>query len=93
MKPADNQFSSLEGSVAFRLFADQDEPTLTVSEQIAAQIGDRILSGQLIPGELRSRSLPMSLQSAEAPFEMRCAFLSGRGLRQFWHGAVQSLPN
>lgn len=44
-------FARLEGAVAFRLFADRDEPTLTVAEQIAAQIGDRIIAGRIAPGE------------------------------------------
>ncbi len=48
--PADI-FSRWEGAVAFRLFADQSDPTLTVPEQIAAQVGDRILSGRMAPGE------------------------------------------
>ena len=34
-----------EGAVAFRLFADRPRPTLTVAEQIAAQVGERILDG------------------------------------------------
>ena len=53
MKPADlppDLFSPWEGAVAFRMFADQDEPTLTVSEQIAARVGDRILDGKMPPG-------------------------------------------
>jgi DNA-binding GntR family transcriptional regulator len=39
-----------EGAVAFRLFAEQDNPTLTVPQQIAARVGDRILSGQMPTG-------------------------------------------
>jgi DNA-binding GntR family transcriptional regulator len=39
------------GAVAFRLFADGSRPTLTVPEQIAARIGDRIISGALVPGD------------------------------------------
>lgn len=46
-----DQFTEWEGAVAFRLFADQADPTLTVPEQIAGRIGDRILSGQMAPGE------------------------------------------
>lgn len=38
-----------EGAVAFRLFTDGHQPTLTVAEQIAASIGDRIISGALAP--------------------------------------------
>ena len=54
MKPADADpalFAQWEGAVAFRLFGDQALPTLTVPEQIAAQVGDRILDGRLAPGE------------------------------------------
>lgn len=54
MKPLDGPadiFTRWEGAVAFRLFADQADPTLTVPEQIAAQVGDRILSGAMAPGE------------------------------------------
>lgn len=53
MKPDDTPmdlFAQSEGAVAFRVFADQDEPTLTVSEQIAARVGDRILNGAMPPG-------------------------------------------
>ena len=53
MNPGDlppDLFSPWEGAVAFRLFADQTDPTLTVSEQIAARVGDRILSGAMAPG-------------------------------------------
>ena len=53
MKPGDlppDLFSPWEGAVAFRLFADQTDPTLTVSEQIAARVGDRSLSGAMPPG-------------------------------------------
>jgi DNA-binding GntR family transcriptional regulator len=53
MHPSDLPSPALadwESAVAFRLFADQDSPTLTVPEQIAARLGDRILSGQMPPG-------------------------------------------
>ncbi len=39
-----------ESAVAFRLFADQETPTLTVPEQIAARVGERILDNRLMPG-------------------------------------------
>lgn len=53
MNPRDTPtdlFTAWEGAVAFRLFADQTDPTLTVPEQIAGRIGDRILAGQMSPG-------------------------------------------
>ena len=43
-------YARIESAVAFRLFADRDEPTLTVPEQIAVRLGDRILAGELAPG-------------------------------------------
>ena len=54
MRPIDTDphvFALWEGVVAFRLFADQEDPTLTVSEQIAARLGDRILDGRLQPSD------------------------------------------
>jgi DNA-binding GntR family transcriptional regulator len=53
MKPVEKAPDNLarwDGAVAFRLFADQDTPTLTVPEQIASAIGDRIIAGDLAPG-------------------------------------------
>ena len=44
-------FARWEHAVEFRLFADTAGPTLTVPEQVAAKLGDRIIAGQLQPGE------------------------------------------
>lgn len=46
----EDAYRAAESTVAFRLFADQDIPTLTVPEQIAAKLGDRILSGVMMAG-------------------------------------------
>ncbi len=43
-------FARWELAVEFRLFADAAGPTLTVSEQVAAKVGDRIIGGHLAPG-------------------------------------------
>lgn len=43
-------FARWEQAVEFRLFADAAGPTLTVPEQVAAKVGDRIIGGQLAPG-------------------------------------------
>ena len=43
-------FARWEHAVEFRLFADAAGPTLTVSEQVAAKVGDRIIGGLLAPG-------------------------------------------
>ena len=47
-----------EEAVAFRLFAEGLQPTLTVPEQIAASVGERIISGALPP---RARILEQEL--------------------------------
>lgn len=54
----------LSGTVAFRLFADRPQPTLTVSEQIAASVGDRIIDGRLAEGS------PISEQACADEFEV-----------------------
>ncbi len=43
-------YEQWESAVAFRLFADERQATLTVPEQIAARIGDQIIAGILPPG-------------------------------------------
>lgn len=43
-------FARWEPAVEFRLFAEAAGPTLTVPEQVAAKVGDRIIGGQLAPG-------------------------------------------
>ena len=53
MRPTDSDhqtFARWEQAVEFRLFADAAGPTLTVPEQVAAKVGDRIIGGQLAPG-------------------------------------------
>jgi DNA-binding GntR family transcriptional regulator len=51
MKGIEALYQRHEGAVAFRLFADAAQPTLTIPEQIAARTGDRIISGALAPGD------------------------------------------
>ena len=43
-------FNRWERAIGFRLFSDAAGLTLTVPEQIAAKVGDRIVSGELAPG-------------------------------------------
>lgn len=43
-------FARWESAIDFRLFGDAAGPTLTVPEQIAAKVGDRIIGGALPPG-------------------------------------------
>lgn len=53
MKPLDGAadlYEPWEQTIRFRLFADAAHLTLTVPEQIAARVADRILEGRLPPG-------------------------------------------
>ena len=75
MKPSElpsQLFSAWESAVAFRLFADQSTPTLTVPEQIAAHVGDRILSGQMAPGARIEQELADEFSVAAARSAMPC---------------------
>lgn len=84
MKPNDmpqNLFAPWEGAVAFRLFADQDEPTLTVSEQIAAQVGDRILSGAMPPAaRISEQELADEFSVSRGPIREALRILEREGL-------------
>lgn len=84
MQPNDaptDQFAAWEGAVAFRLFADQAEPTLTVPEQIAGRIGDRILGGQMSPGErIGEQELAVEFDVSRGPVREALRILEREGL-------------
>lgn len=84
MKPQDlpaDLFTTWEGAVAFRLFADQNDPTLTVSEQIAARIGDRILSGAMPPGaRIGEQELADEFSVSRGPIRDALRILEREGL-------------
>jgi len=84
MKPADidpDLLSRWEGAVAFRLFADQAEPTLTVPEQIAARVGERILDGRLKPGErIGEQELADEFKVSRGPVREAIRVLEREGL-------------
>jgi DNA-binding GntR family transcriptional regulator len=74
-------FSPLEGAVAFRLFADQSEPTLTVPEQIAARLGERILSGEMPPGaRIAEQELALEFNVSRGPIRDALRILEREGL-------------
>lgn len=74
-------FSTWEGAVAFRLFADQDIPTLTVPEQIAARLGDRILEGRRAPGErIGEQELADEFSVSRGPIREALRILEREGL-------------
>lgn len=84
MKPLDGPadvFTRWEGAVAFRLFADQADPTLTVPEQIAAQVGDRILAGTMAPGErIGEQELADEFAVSRGPIREAIRILEREGL-------------
>jgi DNA-binding transcriptional regulator YhcF (GntR family) len=84
MNPGDlppDLFSPWEGAVAFRLFADQTDPTLTVSEQIAARVGDRILSGAMAPGaRIGEQELADEFSVSRGPIRDALRILEREGL-------------
>lgn len=84
MKPRDADpalLSRWEGAVAFRLFGDRLLPTLTVPEQIAAQVGDRILAGQLQPGaRIGEQELADEFQVSRGPVREAVRMLEREGL-------------
>jgi len=75
------QLVDWESAVAFRLFADQDVPTLTVPEQIAARVGERILDGRLPPGErIAEQELADEFQVSRGPVREAIRILEREGL-------------
>lgn len=70
-----------ESAVAFRLFVDQDVPTLTVPEQIAARLGERILEERLQPGErIAEQELADEFQVSRGPVREAIRILEREGL-------------
>lgn len=84
MKPIEadpSLFARWEGTVAFRLFGDRPMPTLTVPEQIAAGVGDRILDGSLPPGErIGEQELADEFEVSRGPVREAIRILEREGL-------------
>ncbi|MCD0501779.1 GntR family transcriptional regulator [Bordetella petrii] len=84
--------TDLENAVAFRLFEGrQQAPTLTVPEQIAAQVGDAIIKGKLLPGEaLNEQRLADSFHVSRGPVRDAIRILEREGLATIYprRGAV-----
>jgi len=67
--------------VGFRLFADRLQPTLTVSEQIAASIGERIIEGRLEQGApIREQDLADEFEVSRGPIREAIRILEREGL-------------
>jgi len=91
MKPIDGAealYQRWEGAVAFRLFAEGSAPTLTVPEQIAAQIGDRIIAGAIPPGErIIEQPLAAQFNVSRGPIRDAIRILEREGLVRRHMGA------
>lgn len=73
--------TELENAVAFRLFSDRKQPTLTVSEQIAAQVGNDIIKGKLAPGHaLNEQRLADTFEVSRGPIRDAIRILEREGL-------------
>ncbi len=74
-------YAHWNSALALRLFADRDEPTLTVSEQIAARVGDRVLAGTLAPGEhVFEQELATEFRVSRGPVREAIRILEREGL-------------
>ncbi len=74
-------FERWERSVEFRLFGDTSDPTLTVPEQIATKVGDRVISGQLQPGErIGEQELADEFKVSRGPIREAIRILEREGL-------------
>ncbi len=80
--PQDQElFDRWSRKVEFRLFADAPGPTLTVSEQIAAKVGDRILSGLVAPGSrIAEQELADEFATSRGPVREAIRILEREGL-------------
>jgi len=91
LKNNDSLMEDLENAVAFRLFSDRQLPTLTVSEQIAAEVGDNIIKGRLEPGSaLNEQTLANQFQVSRGPVRDAIRILEREGLATIYprRGAV-----
>ncbi len=74
-------FARWEGAIEFRLFGDASGPTLTVPEQIAAKVGDRIIAGHLAPGErIGEQELADEFEVSRGPVREAIRILEREGL-------------
>ncbi|MCD6735359.1 MAG: GntR family transcriptional regulator [Burkholderiaceae bacterium] len=79
--PHADAFARWEQSVEFRLFGNTTDPTLTVPEQIAAGVGDRIISGRLSPGErIGEQELADEFRVSRGPVREAIRILEREGL-------------
>jgi len=81
-RDADHEtFARWESMIHFRLFGDAAGPTLTVPEQIAAKVGDRIVTGALAPGaRVGEQELADEFEVSRGPVREAIRILEREGL-------------
>jgi len=84
MKPLDGApdlYAPWEQTIAFRLFSDAGQRTLSVPEQIAAQVADRILEGSLPTGaKILEQELAAEFGVSRGPVRDAIRILEREGL-------------
>ncbi|MBP6763350.1 MAG: GntR family transcriptional regulator [Rubrivivax sp.] len=74
-------FDRLAGPMALRMFGDATDLTLTVPEQIAAKVGDRIIAGLLAPGaRIGEQELADEYKLSRGPVREAIRILEREGL-------------
>lgn len=78
---AADAFAHWEDLVRFELFADRPQPTLSVPEQIAAELARRILRDQLTPGQrIGEQEVAEEFQVSRGPVREAIRVLEREGL-------------
>ena len=76
-------FARWEQAIELRLFADSAGPTLSVPEQVAAKVGNRIIAGELTPGaRIGEQELADEFSLSRGPIREAIRILEREGLVQ-----------
>ncbi|MBS0499503.1 MAG: GntR family transcriptional regulator [Burkholderiaceae bacterium] len=76
-------FARWENAIELRLFADSAGPTLSVPEQVAAKVGNRIVAGTLAPGSrIGEQELADEFKLSRGPVREAIRILEREGLVQ-----------
>lgn len=76
-------FAHWETAIELRLFADSTGPTLSVPEQVAAKVGNRIVAGELAPGaRIGEQELADEFGLSRGPVREAIRILEREGLVQ-----------
>ena len=78
---APDAFAQWDDTLKFELFSERSQPTLSVPEQIAAELAQRILAGKLAPGErIAEQQVADEFQVSRGPVREAIRLLEREGL-------------